>query len=165
MLRNSQKGLGLAHDYEVVSFCVDAYLRHVRSLGSAMDDLAAEIAEHESRLSIMGVSYEGHDGGHAQPTADKLPDGVIRLIELRERLSDEIAADMGTIEQARALCREDENRRALWMQKVDGLTYAQIAAATHTSTRTARRSVERGKWSLYLAMPEEWRRDPIPNAL
>ena len=70
MLRNSQKGLGLAHDYEVVSFCVDAYLRHVRSLGSAMDDLAAEIAEHESRLSIMGVSYEGHDGGHAQPTAD-----------------------------------------------------------------------------------------------
>ena len=145
----------MAHDYEVVSFCVDAYLRHVRSLGSAMDDLVAEIAEHESRLSIMGVSYEGHDGGHAQPTADKLPDGVIRLIELRERLSDEIAADMGTIEQA----------RALWMQKVDGLTYAQIAAATHTSTRTARRSVERGKWSLYLAMPEEWRRDPIPNAL
>ena len=48
----------MAHDYEVVSFCVDAYLRHVRSLGSAIDDLAAEIAEHESRLSIMGVSYE-----------------------------------------------------------------------------------------------------------
>lgn len=55
----------MAHDYEVVSFCVDAYLRHVRSLGSAMDDLAAEIAEHESRLSIIGVSYEGNDGGHA----------------------------------------------------------------------------------------------------
>ena len=143
----------MAHDYEVVSFCVDAYLRHVRSLGAAMDDLAAEIAEHESRLSIMGVSYEGHGGG------------VIRLIERRERLSDEIAADMGTIEQARALCREDENRRALWMQKVDGMTYAQIASATHTSARTARRSVERGKWSLYLAMPEEWRRDPIPNAI
>ena len=153
----------MAHDYEVVSFCVDAYLRHIRSLGAAMDDIAAEIAEHESRLALMGVSYEGRQAS-CSPTADKLPDGVIRLIELRGRLADEVAADMADVERARALCREDEGRRALWMQKVEGMTYAQIAHAMRVSARTARRSVERGKWSLYFSMPEEWRRDPIPNA-
>ena len=153
----------MAHDFEVVSFCVDAYLRHIRSLGAAMDDLAAEIAEHESRLALMGVSYEGRQDS-CSPTADKLPDGVIRLIDLRARLADEVAADMADVERARALCREDENRRALWMQKVDGMTYAQIANAMCVSVRTAKRIVERGKWSLYFSMPEEWRRDPIPNA-
>lgn len=153
----------MAHDYEVVSFCVDVYLRHIRSLGAAMDDIAAEIAEHESRLALMGVSYEGRQAA-CSPTADKLPDGVIRLMELRERLADEVAADIADVERARALCRGEENRRALWMQKVDGMTYAEIARSTHTSVRTAKRMVERGKWSLYYSMPEEWRRDPIPNA-
>lgn len=56
----------MAHDYEVVSFCVDAYLRHVRSLGSAMDDLAAEIAEHESRLSIIGEFDVPNDRGREE---------------------------------------------------------------------------------------------------
>lgn len=153
----------MAHDYEVVSFCVDAYLRHIRSLGAAMDDIAAEIAEHESRLALMGVSYEVRQAA-CSPKADKLPDGVIRLVELRDRLADEIASDLGDVERARALCRSDENRRALWMQKVDGMTYAEIARAASVSVRTAKRMVERGKWSLYYSMPEEWRRDPIPNA-
>ena len=154
----------LAHDYEVVAFCVDAYLRYIRSLTAAMDDIAGEIAESESRLALMGVSYEGRQAA-VSPSADKLPEGVIRLMELRERLADEVAADAADVSRARALCRESPERRALWMQKVDGMTYAQIAAAAHVGARTARRMVERGKWSLYFAMPEEWRRYSVPNAL
>ena len=110
------------------------------------------------------MSYEGRQAA-CSPTADKLPDGVHELIELRERLADEVAADLADVEAARALCRENHERRALWMQKVDGMTYAQIAARMSVSFATARRLVERGKWSLYYSMPEEWRRYSVPNAM
>ena len=154
----------MAHDYEVVAFCVDAYLRYVRSLTAAMDDIADEIAEAESRLHLLGVSYEGRQAA-CPPAADKLPEGVLKLMELRGRLADEVAADLADVERARALCRENHERRALWMQKVDGMTYAQIAQEMRVSFATARRLVERGKWSLYYSMPEEWRRYSVPNAL
>ena len=46
-IAHDQEVRGLSHDYEVVAFCVDAYLRYIRSLAAAMDDIAEEIAQAE----------------------------------------------------------------------------------------------------------------------
>lgn len=153
----------MAHDYDVMAFCADAYLRYVRSLARAIADIEQEVEEHEHSLALMGVDYAQGGGGGA--SADRLPDGVIRLMELRELLGAEHARCTADLAHARTLCRADECRRALWLSKVEGMTYAEVGREMGYSKRTAARMVERGKVSLYYAMPEEWRRYAIPNAL
>ena len=154
----------LTHDYEVMAFCADAYLRYVRSLKSAMEDIEREVEEHARGIELAGFDPARCGGGRGA-SADKLPDGVIRLIELRERLSEEHARCAGDLAHARDLCRFDEDRRALWLSRVERLPYSEIARRMGCSKRTVRRMVAHGLASLYGLMPEEWRRYAVPNAL
>lgn len=151
------------HDREVMAHCVYAYMSHIRSLRAGIEDIEEEIREKESSLTLMGVDYSGLQGSSAA-SADKLPDGVIGLLDLRERLSDEHAAASRDIAYARALCRGSEDLRVLWMSRVERLTYAEIATRTLQGQRTVRRYAERAVPLMYYLMPEEWRRDPVPNA-
>ncbi len=153
----------LHHDKEVMAHCVNAYMSHIRDLRAAIEDIEEEIREKESSLTLMGVDYSGMQGA-PQSSADKLPDGVIGLLDLRERLADEHAAAALDIAYARALCRGSEDLRVLWLSKVERLTYAEIAARTLQGQRTVRRRADHGVSLMYYLMPEEWRRDPIPNA-
>lgn len=154
----------MTHDYEVMAFCTDAYLRYVRSLKSAMEDIEREVEEHARSIELAGFD-PARSGCGLAPYADRLPDGVVRLVELRERLADEHARCASDLALARDLCRFDEGRRALWLSRVERVPYSEIARRTGCSRRTVRRMAERGKVSLYYLMPEEWRRYAVPNAL
>ena len=78
---------GLHHDYEVMAYTVGLYTHYIRSLRRAVADMEAEVAEHEQSLALMGVDYS--KGAGSGPSRDKLPDGVISLVKMRERLIDE----------------------------------------------------------------------------
>ena len=97
--------------------------------------------------------------------ADKLPDGVAKLLELRERLSAEHARCANDLAYARALCRGNEDMRAVWLHKVERAPYAEIGRILGCSAMTARRRVAAGERMVYATMPEEWRRYAIPNAM
>ena len=74
------------HDYEVMAYTVGLYTHYIRSLRRAVSDMELEVAEHEQSLALMGVDYS--KGAGSGPSRDKLPDGVIRLVQMRERLID-----------------------------------------------------------------------------
>lgn len=152
----------MGHDYEVIKYCVSDYMRYVRSLDATMRAIEGDIAYQNARLNLMGVSLDGCGGS---VNKDALPDGVIKLMELREKWSDEYAHCADDLERARELCKPcNLNRRILWLHLVDRMTWDAAGREVGYSGVQARRLAERGIIELYYAMPEEWRRDPIPNA-
>lgn len=153
----------MAHDYEVMRYCVTDYMRYVRSLGETMRAIESDIAYQQARLNLMGVSYESV--GCSGPSRDALPDGICKLLELRDRWSDEYAHCADDLEYARVLCKPGNvNRRAVWLHEVERMTWADVGMEIGYGERQAKRLAERGFIELYYMIPEEWRRDPIPNA-
>lgn len=160
---NHIEGGALIHDFEVVKYCVTDYLSYIRSIDATMRDIESDIAYQNARLNLMGISYDGGCGG--QSNKDALPDGIIKLMELREKWSDEYAHCADDLERARELCKPvNVNRHAIWLHCVEQKTWACVGRAIGYSERNVRRIAELGIMELYYTMPEEWRRDSIPNA-
>ncbi|MEF2593314.1 MAG: hypothetical protein U0M51_02055 [Eggerthellaceae bacterium] len=151
------------HDFETMRHCAYAYLRHIRAAIGEIDEIEGQMAKQQASLALMGISYDTSGGGCS---ADRIPDGVAKAFELRERWSEAYARLAGDIEHARELCSsEHKSRRMLWLHVVEGRTWQQVSAAMGYSTRHAIRMAENGAVALYYAMPEEWRRYSIPNAM
>lgn len=128
-----------------------------------MRAIESDIAYQNARLNLMGISYEGCGGGSSNK--DALPDGVAKLMELREKWSDEYAHCADDLEQARELCKPSNvNRWIVWLHLVDRHTWDGAGRCVGYSAAQVRRLADRGIVELYYMMPEEWRRDPIPNA-
>lgn len=154
----------MGHDYEVMKHCVNDYLTYVRSLGDTMRAIEADIAYQNARLNLMGVSYEACGGG--SPNKDALPDGVAKLMELREKWSDEYAHCADDLEFARDLCKPSSvGRWIVWLRIVERETWESVGKRVGYSRTQAIHHASRGMTEIYYAMPEEWRRDPIPNAM
>lgn len=150
------------HDFETMRHCAYAYLRHVRASMGEISAIESEMAKQQASLALMGISY---DVGKGSVSADRIPDGVAKAMELRERWSEAYARLANDIEHARRLCSSDHpSRRMLWLHLVEGKTWQQVSAATGYSTRHVIRMADNGTVGLYYAMPEEWRRYSIPNA-
>lgn len=150
------------HSYEVQKYCVEEYLRYVRSLEATMEAIESDIAKQNARLDLMGISYGGIG---STPSCDAMPEGLIKLFELRDRWSEEYSTYSHDLEYARELCRPIyENRYMLWVHYVEGKTWSQVARATCFSERQVRNKGMSGIVELYYVMPEEWRRYAIPNA-
>lgn len=150
------------HDFETMRHCAYAYLRHIRAAIVEIDEIECQMAKQQASLALMGITY---DVGRGSSSADKIPDGIAKAFELRERWSEAYARLAGDIEHARVLCSsEHTSRRMLWLHVVEGRTWQQVSASMGYSTRHAIRMAENGTVGLYYAMPEEWRRYSIPNA-
>lgn len=150
------------HDFETMRHCAYAYLRHIRAAIGEIDEIERQMAKQQASLALMGITY---DVGRGSSSADKIPDGIAKVFELRDRWSEAYARLAGDIEHARALCSsEHTSRRMLWLHVVEGRTWQQVSASMGYSTRHAIRMAENGTVGLYYAMPEEWRRYSIPNA-
>lgn len=150
------------HNFETMRHCVYAYLRHVRGAIGEISAIEEQMAKQQASLALMGMSY---DVGHGSAYADKIPDGVAKAFELRDKWSEAYARLADGIELARTICSDEyPGRRILWMKVVDGMSWRQISSKMHYSTKHLQRKADNGIVSVYYAMPEEWRRDPIPNA-
>ncbi len=153
----------MEHAAEVIAICTDEYLRYIRALRYALKDLEQEIEDMEQTLILSGVKYSDMGGGGY--VTDKVGDGVAKLLEMREKLAAEQVAHADELAHARNLCRFSEPRQALWLSRVERKSYKQIAAQLGYSVMTIRRMIPRGRRELYSVMPEQFRRQTIPNAI
>lgn len=153
----------MGRDFEVMRICVREYLRAVSRMRMRLSMIEGEVAAIQARLSLMGVDYTR--GGGSGPNRDKLPDGVAMLEEARDMWAGEYARCREDMERARLICSPDRPEcHALWLHEVERRTWAACARLLHVSERTARSMAERGTACVYAEMPEQWRRDPVPNA-
>lgn len=161
---NHIEGGALSHDFEVIKYCVTDYLSYIRSIEATMRAIESDIAYQNARLNLMGISYEGCGGGSSNK--DALPDGVAKLMELREKWSDEYAHCADDLEYARELFHERHvNRRIVWLYIPNKTSWEQVASKVGYSSRQTRRKHDVGMTEVYYLMPEVWRRDSIPNAI
>lgn len=150
------------HDFETMRHCVYAYLRHIKGSLGEIAAIEEQMARQQASLALMGITY---DFGRGSASTDKIPDGVAKAFDLRDRWSEAYARLADGIEEARGICSDKyAERRILWMRIVDGMSWRQISSRMHYSTKHLQRKADNGVVSVYYAMPEEWRRDPIPNA-
>ena len=150
------------HDYEVMRVCVYDWLRYVASIGDSLRAIEADIAMQQARLSLMGYDPSRPP---SSPSRDAIPDGVAKLMELRDRWSDEYASMADDVEEAKRICSPEHMARwCVWLHRVERMTWAGVGRKVGYSEQSARRIAEQGLREIYYAMPEEWRRDPIPNA-
>lgn len=151
------------HDYETMQHCVRAYLGHVREAMGEIERIEGEMAHQQASLALMGISY---GAGGSGANVDKIPDGVAKAMELREKWSEAYARLADDIEHARELCcsKATPSRWAAWLREVERMSWQQIGSKLGYSTRHLHRMEVAGIVAIYYAMPEQWRRDPIPNA-
>lgn len=146
-----------------MKYCVNDYMRYVASLRATMDAIEDDIAKQNARLNLMGISFDGT--GCSGYSADTLPEGIIKLLELRDKWSDEYAHCSDDLEFARELCKPlNVNRHIVWLHKIECKTWVETGRLVGYSAQHTRRLSDQGIVEIYRMMPEEWRRDPIPNA-
>lgn len=153
----------VTHDYETMRFCVNDYLKYIRAIDQTLSEIAEDIQRIESQLTLMGMSF---DEGHGSGNHDKLADGVIKAQELRQRWQDNMAHFSDDYDHAKELCLPvHPSRYALWLHEVEGYTWAFVGRKIGYSERQAKTMGHQGIIDVYYVMPEEFRRDPIPNAM
>ena len=152
------------HDYEVMRICVRAYLRAMARAQMKLDMIEEQMARLQARMALRGVDCSA-SGPTAPASPDKMPDALAALREVYDMWDAHYALTGREMARARLLCGPHyPNRHALWLHEVERMTWTAVAAALKVSERSARRMGEQGVRELYYAVPEQWRRDPIPNA-
>lgn len=149
--------------HEVQSLCVGWYMGYIRSLKRNLDGFTSAIREKENLLTAMGISYD-HQGGNPSPNRDRLADGVMELIMLRERLGEELEQHQARYEHARSVCLKTEGSYVVWLNRVERKSMKEIATLRNVSLSTAKRLSYQGIEDIYANMPERYR-DAIPKAL
>lgn len=161
----------MSHDYETMKHCVEEYLRYVASIPKTLEFIDGEITYTESRLTLCGYSYDEARGGSS--TGDQLPEGVIKLMELRDRRDTEHAHFADDFAHAEDMCLPiHPNRHVVWLHyigpdgpKRKGRPWTDGSKTFGCCERQAREMGHQGIIELYHLMPERWRRDTIPNAM
>lgn len=152
------------HDIETVKHCVNAYLRHMRHINDDIREVEMAIMDIENKMGLLGVSFD-KPGVTASADGDKIGACLARLEELKDELACRINAYYGLYDQARLICQPRfVGRYALWLNKVEGKTWAYVGRMIGYTERHARTVAEGGYRDIYDEMPEEYRRYTIPNA-
>lgn len=144
--------------FDGMEYHVLMYLDDVAGRVRAIDACRERISEAEADLLLHGITYSDMPGS---PNAygDAMPDGVIRLIEQRERHADAVAEHSAEVDRAWRLCMGggSESMRVLWLYYVQGMPWSKVAKAVHYSERKVYAMRVDGIVELYYAMPDEWR--------
>lgn len=154
----------MEHSFDVQCHCVKMYLQHMRYIHNDIAYIKDRIQDIQNSLILTGVDFDKH-GSCPSSSPDKIPDGLIRLNELREELKDRLVSYAYLLEEARDLCEPHNIARwALWLHYVDGKDWASTGKIIGYSERYTRSIADAGIRELYMLMPEEYRRYTIPNA-
>lgn len=154
------------HDANVMRHCVKYYLDQMRFINQNVAFIREQISDLEETISgLFGINYE-KDRIQVSPEGDKIGTAIIRLEELRSQLADAIADSYERYHEARNLCQLPHlGRHILWLNRVEGLTYDEISERLNYSRDYVYELSRGGYIDLYYVMPEEIRREAIPNAL
>lgn len=153
------------HHPEVKSICAKAYLDYVRSLTSRIDTLQESIEQQRSVLLPQGINYR--EAVSQTSDIDALEKGIVQL---QEMISDYCTELQEFVEQQRvAKCVLDRLSRheyaiALTKYFLQGKTWEQVCVDMDYSYRGMMKLKRAALPEVYDLMPEQWRREPIPNA-
>lgn len=155
----------MRHDLQVMRHCVNAYLSHMRHINAEIREIEEKIAEvHDMAVGLMGVDYS-RDSVAVCAEGDKIGDAVAKIEALREELADRINANYDLYQEAEKLCALPcLGRHILWLNRVKRKTYVEIASIFNYDPDYICQLANGGIPDLYDAMPEQYRRDTIPNA-
>lgn len=154
----------MQHDPEVRRICATAYLEHVRSLKARIDMLEEEIAPLRD-MATATMDYRERVSG--SPNPKRFEDAMVRLEELIAEYCTEMAGFVDEQHEAHvALSRmsRPEYSRALTSHYLLGKTWEMTCVEMGYSWQGMMKLRRRAIDEAYDLMPEEWRRNAIPNA-
>lgn len=153
------------HDLEVMRFCVKSYLSHMRLIKDDIREIELRIKEIKERLGIMAVDYS-KDNVSTSSDGDAIGKAIAKIEELRSELSSRIINYQSLLAEAQDLCQPHYvGRYAVWLHEVEQKTWTYVARCIGYSESRTYDIAEAGIREIYYAMPEEYRRYSIPNAL
>ena len=140
--------------YELMKLCVVSYLDGIRDIKDKRKGIEDEIERISSSIDVLGARFNLTPGS---PNLDveKIPRGVIEMMERREELTDYIQDSEREYQRAWELCGPlSGNRYLLWLHYVEGMTWGEVGDERGMSRRStishARLAVE----ELYALLPE-----------
>lgn len=154
----------MKHGPEVRRICATAYLDHVRSLRMRIDALQEEI---EPLREMVGTAMDYRERVSGSPNPKAFEDAVIKLQDLIADYCTEMAEFVDELLVARSVVRglsRPGYRTAIELHYIDGTPWTivcEVMGYTKDGMMTLRRKAVD---EVYDLMPEQWRREPIPNA-
>ncbi len=150
---------------DVKQLCAEKYLDYVSRLKGRVSFRINEIEEQKSKLEVLGIDYESSIA-QGSVTNDKVPDGVIKLIEYIDWLDadlqiykDDMQIAIGIIESLPSDLVEPARSHY-----IEGVPWATIERLTYYSHSAVMKKRKRILIEIYDLMPEEWRRI-LPKAV
>lgn len=157
----------IEHSPEVKRICAEAYLKHVRSLAVKVRNLENDIAEQREQLDgITAIQYR-EQVTQTQQT-DKFEQAVIKLQELIADYCTELAGYVDEQKTAHEVLRKlerPEHQCALKAYYVKAKSWEQVCVDMGYSWGGMMKLRASAIVDVYDVMPEEWRRQVIPNAM
>lgn len=151
---------------DVKRICALEYLKYVRALAHKVSFLQQEISYQRERLDVQGISYD--IGSSHTVDSDVLPAGVIKLIELIDELNTDLVEYVEQQQIAMSVFDQLSNplaAQAMRLYYLQEETWEEIAVELKYSYRQIIRIIKLATCEIYELMPEQWRRDPIPNSI
>lgn len=152
-------------DDEIKKICAKGYLDYIYRLNTRIKDVFASIETERSRLGIMGVSYDGIQSKGCN--RDGLPNAVIAMIEIIDKVEADVAEYKEQIEIARSVIlgiEEDAAYRVVMRHYFDGVAWIDVAHEFNYSIRSIYYMRDRALVEIYPLMPEQWR-SSLPKAI
>lgn len=150
---------------DVKQLCAEKYLDYVSRLKGRVSFRINEIEEQKSKLEVLGIDYESSIA-QGSVTNDKVPDGVLKLIEYIDWLDadlqiykDGMQIAIGIIESLPSDLVEPARSHY-----IEGVPWATIERLTYYSHSAVMKKRKRILIEIYDLMPEEWRRI-LPKAI
>lgn len=154
----------MEHAFDVQRHCVIRFLEHVKLIDEDITHTRERITELEQMLTLSGVSFD-KVGSAPSTSGDKIPDGIIKLMDKRDELTTKLTLHFETLDLAHELCQPSNRPRwCLWLHYVKGYDWASVGRMLNYSERHVRLMSCTGIRELYPLIPEVYRRYTIPNA-
>ena len=152
-------------DSEVMRLCVIPYLKHAASLRDTLEELKEDLARLESMADVSAQRYRATPWNHLV-NLDATFDAVNAIEEAKQKLLQAQAEYLEDYLRAREICRPCFVARwACWLHWAECKTWEEVARRVNYSESWTRQYLApTGIEEIYYAMPEEARRDAIPNA-
>ena len=156
----------MEHSEEVKRICAEAYLSHVRSLAVRVKSLQAEIEVKKNDLLPGALSYREHVSASVE--VDALESAICELQELIGEYATELRGYIDEQRIAHAVLQRLDDPKcaaAFTSYYIDAMPWERVCVDLGYSWPGIMKMRKRALCAVYDLMPENWRREPIPNAM
>lgn len=139
------------------------WLRHIRASYGAMRLIEKRSAA--IRESMDGMKSQSGASVSGGAPSDAMAEALAKLEDLETEWRDAVREYAEEVSEAMEACTATVESQGVWLHYVEGIPWggvAQILGYSGDHARGKRR--RKGISHIYARMPDEWRRNSIPNA-